>query len=519
MTESQKIASRAIGAGLWTVGMRIIVKSVDLVMLLSLARFLDVADFGLVATAMAVVLIVEALFELPMTLGLLRAPVLVPGMLHTAFTVSLLRGSVVAAVLLALAWPLAVFNDEPRMTTLLAVLALAPAMRGLVNPRMVEFVRAFDFRPDALLELVGKLVALVLSVVIAARTGSYWAIAAATVAAPLTTTLLSYGVAPWRPRLSLTHWSYFSNLVGWNFLSQVCTAFNWQVDRLILPRLTTTTSFGHYAMGKQISEIPSQALLQPLLRPASAALISSPADQRQARYLKLSHAIVLLMLPVMGLPLLWPDVLVHLALGARWAPAAPWLRWVSVLTVLSLPVVLMPALAMTLDRTRLAMFRTLLELLIRLPVVWWGAVNFGLAGAVAGSATASSAGTLMSMLVVRRLLGVGLGRQVRAFWRPLLAILPAVALLHATRPLVMERDDLAAMVLLALSFGLAYLLLYGLSVFLLWHCAGRPAGLEHHVLAFLRRHLLRLGSVVSRTFASSSTPSNEVGKHHVEHKR
>src|SRR5262245_20119157 len=112
------VASRAVGAGAWTVGSRLGAKLIDLAMLLCLARFLGPAEFGLVAMAMAAVFIVEALFDLPMAAALIRLPQLTPGLLHTAFTLSLLRGLVVALLLLAVAWPLAAFNNEPRLSLL-----------------------------------------------------------------------------------------------------------------------------------------------------------------------------------------------------------------------------------------------------------------------------------------------------------------------------------------------------------------------------------------------------------------
>ncbi len=486
MAEVAPLAGRAIGAGLWTVGTRLTAKVIDLGLLLCLARFLRPEEFGLVATAMAVVLVVEALFELPMAAALIRAPVLTPGLLHTAFTLGLLRGGAVAALLAALSIPLAALDGEPRLRPLLCVLTLAPVLRGLVSPRMIAYARALDFRPDAALELAGKTVALVLSVAIAATTGSHWAIAAATVGAPLTTTLLSHAVAPLRPRLTLAHWPYFSDLVGWNFLAQAGAALNWQIDRQILPRLTTSAAFGQYAMGKQIAEIPVQALIQPLFRPAMTALAGAHA-QRRSRYLQLSHAVALAMVPVMGATLLWPDVLVRAALGPAWAPAAQWLRCIGAVTLLGLPGLLVGPLAMTLDRTRWVALRTLVELAVRLPLVGGGALAFGIPGAIAGSAIATAAGTWTALRIVRRLLDVGPARQVASLWRPLLAMVPAGALLLGARPLVLEAADTLGLVLRALPVGIAYLLVYATGVFLGWRLAGRPAGLERYLADAARR--------------------------------
>ena len=485
-TKSSNIASKAVGAGAWTVGTRLIAKLIDLAMLLCLARFLGPAEFGLVATAMAVVFIVEALFELPMAAALIRLPELTPAMLHTAFTLSLLRGIVIALLLLTLAWPLAAFNDEPRLTSLLAVLALAPALRGLVSPRMVEYARAFNFRPDSAMELSGKAVAFTVSVAIAVITRSYWAIAAATVCGPLVSTLLSYYIAPLRPRLTLVHWANFSSLIGWNFLSQLSAALNWQIDRLMLPRLTTDTVFGQYAMGKQMSEIPIQALVAPLARPAMAALASAGGSQA-SRYLQLSHAIALVLIPVMGVPLFWPDVLVRVALGPSWVLAVEWVRWLSAVALLGLPAVLMGSLAMTLNRSRWVAVRTLVELLARLPLVWAGAVHFGIPGAIAGSAIATATGTLTALFIVRRLIGTGLAQQVFALWRPMVSMLPAGAVLWLARPRLMAAESLTEMAISAVLVGALYLLVYALSVLAAWRLAGRPAGLERHLVDTLRK--------------------------------
>ena len=484
-TDQSSVASRAIGAGAWTVGTRLATKLIDLAMLLCLARFLGPAEFGLIAMAMAAVFVVEALFELPMAAALIRVPTLTSDMLHTAFTLSLLRGIAIALLLLAVAWPLAAFNDEPRLKALLAVLALAPALRGLVSPRMVEYGRAFNFRPDAVMELSGKATAFIASVVIAIATRSYWAIAAATVCGPLVSTLLSYYIAPLRPRLTFSHWTHFSSLIGWNFLSQLGSALNWQIDRLILPRLSTDTMFGQYAMGKQLSEIPIQALIQPLGRPTMAALATA-GENRRSRYLQLSHGIALVIIPAMGVPVLWPEVLVRGVLGPAWLLAADWLRWLSALALLGLPAVLMGSLAITLDRARWVSVRTFIELLVRLPLVWLGAVHFGIPGAIAGSAVATATGTVTALLIVRRLIHVGMAEQLAGLWRPLVAMLPAGAILWLVKPTLAAIAGLTQMLALAALFGVLYLLVYTFSVWLVWWISGRPAGLEKHLVNIVR---------------------------------
>lgn len=477
--DQRSFAGRVAGAGAWTVGTRLVAKSIDLAMLFCLARFLGPADFGLVAMAMAVVFVVEALLELPMSVALLRGPDLAPAMLDTAFTLGLVRGLVIAVLLLALAWPLALFNGEPKLAALLAVLALAPAARGLGSPRMVEYARAFNFQPDAVVELSGKVVALVVSISLAATTHSYWAIAAATICAPLVSTLTSYVVAPFRPRLTFSEWHRFSHFLGWNFVSQFCSALNWQLDRLLLSRFIPIAAFGQYSVAKQISEIPIQALAVPLTRPAMAALASAGPGVGE-RYLQLSRAMLLVMVPAMTVPILWPEPLIRVALGPNWLAAAEWLRWICAASLLVMPASLMGALAQMLDRTHWLALRTVIELLVRLPLVWVGAVHYGIAGAIAAGAATSLVSTAAAFLIVRHLAGAGVRAQLKMLWIPLAATLPAGAILWATHAMVMDAPDLAGVIVRAVPAAVLFLLAYGLFTWGAWKLAGRPEGFEQH---------------------------------------
>lgn len=491
------LGRRTLSAGAWTIGARLAAKVIDLVLLMCLARFLGPADFGLVAMAMAVVFIVEALFELPMAAALIREPVLDAPMLSTAFTLGLLRGIVIALLLVALAWPLAAFNNEPRLGPLLAVLALAPAMRGLASPRMVEFARALNFRPEASLEVAGKVAAFAVSLALAIGLGSYWAIAAATVCAPLVSTVLSYVIAPLRPRLTLAEWPRFASLIGWNFVSQLFQALSWQLDRLLLPRFTPSIgAFGQYSMAKQISEIPLQALLTPLHRPAMAALAASGEGMAQ-RYLQMLRVIVLLLAPVLLLLVLWPQPLLWTALGPAWLPAAEWLRWLTVVLMLGMPTFLLGALTMTLDRTHWLAACAGVDLGVKLPLVWLGAQHAGIPGAIAGSGAATLASTLLTLFLVRRLIGAGLWTQLRTLGSPLLALVPAGALLWWAEPWVMAATSshLLEFLLRAVCIGLLYLLLYALMLLGLWAVAGRPAGVEQSALDLLSRRVRRVRAV------------------------
>ena len=94
---------------------RLLSRGVDLATLIVLARHLTPADFGLVAIAVSVVQITEAILEMPTGNALLQLPVVNRSHLNTAFTFALIRGLAIAAILCALSVPLAAFFGDGRL--------------------------------------------------------------------------------------------------------------------------------------------------------------------------------------------------------------------------------------------------------------------------------------------------------------------------------------------------------------------------------------------------------------------
>jgi PST family polysaccharide transporter len=137
----REVGSRAAKGAMMLVVSRLVSRLFDFGALLVLARLLTPQDFGLVAIAMSLMQVVEAVFELPVAQVVVRAHNPEPAMLDTAFTLSLLRGLVLAVVLGALSWPAAVFR-QPALVPLICVLSLSPFMRGMMSPGLAYYPRA-----------------------------------------------------------------------------------------------------------------------------------------------------------------------------------------------------------------------------------------------------------------------------------------------------------------------------------------------------------------------------------------
>jgi hypothetical protein len=71
------------------------------------------------------------------------------------------------------------------LVPLIQVLSIAPASRGLINPRMAEFAKNLNFKYEFFFELVSKTTAFIVGASAALLFHSYWSIALCTVTAPL----------------------------------------------------------------------------------------------------------------------------------------------------------------------------------------------------------------------------------------------------------------------------------------------------------------------------------------------
>ncbi len=470
------LSAKTAAASLWMVGGRLLSKSIDFVSLLVLARFLGPSEFGLVAIAMIAIQIVDMILEIPMAAAIGKAERLSDDVVSTAFTIALIRALAIAVLMAALAIPMANFYREPRLVALTLVLAISPAMRGLANPNLLTYSLNMDFRRDFAIDVFGKVFSLIVACAAAILTKSYWAIALGSISTTIFSTGLSYFLAPTKFSISLKEWRMFAPLLGWNSFAQVMQAVNWQLDRIALPRFISVASFGNYSNAANITSIPYQAIVQPILRPLLVAFAARNEEEAvQAGYLRASYTITAIVGPILIGVSVCARPIVEVILGATWAGVAPILCYMALISAITLPVIPMPALALSQGHAHLVSLKTFAELLAKAPAVFMLVGRYGIGGALVAQAISSLVMVVASMALVRRLTGLTLYRQWTHLTRPAVALLALAAVAH-----VIERGlygRLHAIVVIALAAAAAAAVYVTLMVGL-WWASGKRAGPE-----------------------------------------
>jgi PST family polysaccharide transporter len=484
------VSDRTAAGATLMIASRLITRGIDLATLVALGRILSPADFGLVAIAMSVILIIEGISELPALQALIRLDVLDKAHYDTAFTLAILRGMVLAATLFALAWPLAYLYGDHRLVGLLCTLWIAPAGRSLGSPAFAEFFRKFDFRPILAIEVTGKSLAFLISVNLAWFTGSYWSIAAGTIVAPVSMAILSHVAAPYRPHLSLVAWREFASFFGWTTASQLMTAINFQLDQLILARFISPQQLGRFSMAANLSNLPTQIVIAQVVNPLVVAFshIRDNGQRLAAAYRSSAVTMVAIGVPAMiGLNMI-ADPAIRLILGEQWLQSVTMLRWLSIASLPYFFVSALGPLSMALNRTKIFLELSAIEFCLRLPLILLATVYFGIQGVLVVRLAVAIVVMGCSMLAVRGLTGLSITSQLLSPWRP---ILSGILMALAIWPLQGWLADLHSLPALALGLaavvGLAAIVYSG-ALMLLWRLAGSPDGFEAKAVALFNTY-------------------------------
>jgi PST family polysaccharide transporter len=467
-------------SGTWTVGARLVSRLVDLGTLLVLAHILRPQDFGLVAIAMTIIFVLEAALELPISQALIRLPRITRAQYDTAFTLGLLRGLLLSGAVCASSVPFARFYGDVRLVPLACWLSLAPAARGLISPRMADFARKLQYSREFAIELSGKLVAFCSALSIAIIFRSYWSIAVGTVAAPVAAAIVSYVLAPYRPRITISEFSSFSGFLGWITVAQGISAANFQFDRLLLGKLTSRSELGLFTTANDTANIPLLTLFGPILRPllSAFALLRNDLQRLQNSYQISSAAMVTLALPVLVGESLIAGPAVRLMFGEKWAGAAPMLRWLAISLIPSIFAMPVGPLVMSLDKTKVFVQRNALEIAVKLPLVVIGAIHFRFFGVIFARLLSELVTAVFSMTIVRRMIHIPLREQIIAPWRGITSSIAMAAVLLIAVPQLTHASGVVPLLIGTLLSIMLGAVVYTSTLLGLWIVSGFPPGLE-----------------------------------------
>jgi O-antigen/teichoic acid export membrane protein len=380
----EPIARRAGSALFWSAIRHAGAKAIFLVRLLVLARLLAPDDFGLLAISMVAVGLMTRLTDLGMIPALVQSPATDEIHYDVAWSVGVLRAAIIASAVFFAAPVVAQLFDEPRATALIQVLAIRPILGGLASVKVAGLVRDLRFRSLAFIYVPEALANTAIAIALAPSLG-VWALVAGALAGPAAILVMSYVMAPYRPRFSLdAHASRSLIRFGrWIFLTGLVLILESAVLRLIVSRQLGTAALGLYYLGANLAFLPSEAARDVIGGVTFPLYARLQADLRKvtSAFRSVLTGTFALLLPVCALLISLAPALVEHVLGPRWEETVTLIRILAFASVLglfgstigpSLKGVGRPSRVMIVSGVRAALL---------IPLIWIFTEVWGLAGA------------------------------------------------------------------------------------------------------------------------------------------
>lgn len=487
-SEQQSIGNSIIQGSVWMVGMRWIIRFLGLLNTTIVARILAPEDFGLIALVMIIIGLVEMFAEIGVDLVLIRNPD--AGKLHydTAWTLRILANSLLALIIFLIAPFSARYFGDQRIILLMQVLALKPLISGFENIGVVAFRKDLQFSKDFIFNVLSRFITVFISISLAAALHSYWALAIAMIAQQLVSTLLSYFIHPYRPRLSFGAFSEIGSMSIWLLVRSLGYTFNDKVDQFVVGKMSGASGLGEYFVAKSISNMLTMELLLPIgraLLPGYAKLIHNPERLSQI-FLKVVGIVGLISIALgFGLMAVARDF-VSIVLGPKWYENIPLLEIFAFAGAFSGISSVFGSFMFALGHIRIMAIFGWMQFIALAIILWFVSKSGSILQIAWANAILAIVFTFINLQIVCHSSGNHLKPVIGALLRPLasgILMVIVVKILHINTiayPLITLILDVAVAIIV-----------YITTILILWWIAGRPDSAEQELLARLRMYMDR----------------------------
>ena len=404
-----RLRHRILQAGGWAGAGFVLDKVIAAIQLMVVARLLTPADFGVMAASATIVLAFMTISELGLESALIAKTEVNHEDLAVAWTVAIARGVAMAACLWAAADVIGQAMQMPQLASLLRVHAWLLVLQGLQSPAMAIVLKNLDLRLRVTMDLVRRVIEAGAIIALALWLRNVWALLLGQLVGMSVGSLLSFWVAPFRPRLSLYRpaRNYFLRYGKQLNVTTLCIFGVMSGGELVIGRVLGQEALGLYQIALAIPlllGVRATVLIHQISMPTYALLQRDRLGV--ARVFELQMGLVgLIFIPLAaGVAVLAP-IIVPVAFGPQWLAIVSPLRMLCLYAVCAGYMSIMTALHYGANRPDLQMKSWRGQFLCYALVIVPLTMGFGLTGAAAALVVSYAVGVLLQGIGTRALIG------------------------------------------------------------------------------------------------------------------
>ena len=250
-----------------------------------------------------------------------------PIFLCTAWTLQVIRGIVIALLAAALAWPLAIINNESSLTLIISVAGLTAIIAGFNSTWLLVYSRRMLLAQTVILDLTAYLLNLLAMVVCAWYFRSVWALVLGAFVGNLIKLIVSHTLLsgmPMRFQLETDTAMELIRFGRWIFINTALGFLVIRLDVFLFGSFAGMSMLGLYVLAKNLSSLVTQALTalsSRVLFPVYTRLFEQGHDVLRSRTKKVRMLLLTAFLPPLWFLILWGDQLVALLYDERYLDA------------------------------------------------------------------------------------------------------------------------------------------------------------------------------------------------------
>lgn len=418
---------------IWTSMEAVINRLFSFLIKLFLARILFPEDFGLVGMATVFTSFIQVFNDLGMGAALVqrKETKLTQQHYNTAFWTGIVWSVIVYLVISFLVAPLAAwFYKQELLRTIIPVLSLG-VLAGPINlVHRAQLIRSLNFKKTAFINNSSGIFSGILSLILAFAGFGVWALVFNSVSAFIIAMPLYFRATGWKPKVE---WSKqcFKDIFGFGIYTTGTQLFNKlisQIDYLIIGKLLGASALGIYSFAFMFTDAFRGHMMLVINKVMFPLYAKIQDDHKNVihYYLQVVKFNSIVIYPVMVFIIVFAESFMPVVFGVRWLESVPPMQILAVSVMVHMLVNSSNSLMRGIGRPGLELkLQMVKSIFMFVPFIVAGTYYMGLIGTALGYLIAKILSVALSLIVMRRILGIDLSLLLHAVWRPLVASLCA----------------------------------------------------------------------------------------------
>lgn len=319
---SDSLRSKTVKGVVWSSIERFSTQGVQFLIMIIMARLLTPKDYGLIGMLAIFLAVAQSLIDSGFSQALIRKQDRTDVDNSTVFYFNIVVSSALYLILFIAAPFVADFYNQPELTSVMRVVCLGVILNSLAVVQRALLTVRIDFKTQAKASLSAAVISGCIGIVLAYCGFGVWSLVVQQLLNLSVNTLLLWIFSKWRP-IAVFSWKSFHELFAFGsklLASGLLDTLYRNIYPIVIGKLFSASSLGHYTRAHQFSEFPSSnvtGIIQRVTYPILCG-IQDETERLEAVYRKFLKLSAFIIFPLMIGMSAVARPFIDIVLGTQW---------------------------------------------------------------------------------------------------------------------------------------------------------------------------------------------------------